>query len=117
MDAIVSPNQPFKLHAGNLDGFPTGCCVEASLCGVAMIVTDALKQNPGYVDGRDLLLTAPVPEAIVARIAELLADPARIASIGQRGQQVTRRLYAPGLQIGSRHALLKALAGREGCRV
>ncbi len=117
MDAIVSPNQPFKLHAGNLDGFPTGCCVEASLCGVAMVVSDVLEQNPGYVDGRDILLTAPAPDAIAAQIAGLLADSARVATVGKCGQQVTRRLYAPELQIGNRHALLKQLAEREGCRL
>lgn len=117
MDAIVSPNQPFKLHAGNFDGFPTGCCVEASLCGVAMIVTDPLGQNPGYVDESDILLIPPDPKAIVARISDLLSHPCRIGAIGQRGQRLSQRLYAPELQVGQRHTLLKTLAAREGCRI
>lgn len=45
IDLIVSPNLPFTLRPGKFDGFPTGCCVEAGLNGVAVCTTDELKQN------------------------------------------------------------------------
>ncbi len=40
MDAILSPNVPFVLAPGAFDGFPTGCCIEAGLCGVPVLCTD-----------------------------------------------------------------------------
>lgn len=38
MDIIVSPNIPFALFPGAFDGFPTGCCMEAALSGVAVFL-------------------------------------------------------------------------------
>jgi hypothetical protein len=55
---------------GNFDGFPTGACVEAALCEVAIMATDALQQNPGFVDQQSILLLdhdgEPLPEQISA---------------------------------------------------
>jgi len=42
MDMILSPNGSFILHPGAFDGFPTGCCIEAGMCGVAVMATDDL---------------------------------------------------------------------------
>jgi lipopolysaccharide transport system ATP-binding protein len=119
MDIIVSPNQPFLLHSGNFDGFPTGCCVEAALCGVAVMATDALQQNPGYVDGATMLVLdtkAPTPLAaqIETAIRRMRADPAMLVSIGSAGQALTRQLYAPERQIGQRQHILRAVATRLG---
>ena len=122
MDLIVSPNQPFLLHTGNFDGFPTGCCVEAALCGVAVMATDALRQNPGYVDGASMLLldtNAPIPLAaqIETAIRRMRADPATLAAIGSAGQVLTRQLYAPERQIGQRQDILRSVATRLGLPV
>lgn len=122
MDLIVSPNQPFLLHPGNFDGFPTGSCVEAALCGVAVMATDALQQNPGYIDGTSMLLLdtkAPTPLAaqIETSIRRLRAEPAMLASIGSAGQALTRQLYAPERQIGQRQDILRAVATRLGLPV
>ncbi len=116
MDLIISPNQPYLLHPGNFDGFPTGCCVEAALCGVAVMATDALRQNPGYVDGESIFLldTAgpPLAQQIVARLRQLAAQPQLLHAVGHAGQALTRQLYAPGRQIGERQRILREVAAR-----
>ena len=122
MDLIVSPNQPYLLHPGNFDGFPTGCCVEASLCGVAIMATDALAQNPGYIDGESILMldtTADISLArqIETRIRQMYADPVALARIGQAGQVLTRQWYAPEHQIGRRQHILRSVAEQLGLPV
>ena len=116
MHLIVSPNRPRLLHPGNFDGFPTGCCVEAALCGVAIMATDALQQNPGYVDGESIyLLSDPnqtLARQIENRIRPLLAQPSAIASVAQAGQALTRRLYDPQRQIGERQRILSEIGQR-----
>lgn len=122
MDLIVSPNQPYLLHPGNFDGFPTGCCVEASLCGVAVMATDVLGQNPGYSDGESILLLdmasgTPLAQQIEDRIRSMLSDVSALARIGQAGRSLTRRLYAPDRQIGQRQRILHDVAERLGLPV
>lgn len=114
IDLVVSPNVPGALHSGNFDGFPTGCCVEAALCGVAFAATDPLGLSQGrFVDGEHYLRLEPGARAVAAAVLELAAQPLRIAAIGQAGQAVARRLFAPALQIGGRIAVLEShLAGR-----
>ena len=122
MDLIISPNQPYLLHHGNFDGFPTGCCVEAALCGVAVMATDALGQNPGYVDGESMLLLntdvdVSLVQQIETRIRQLCADVGALERIGQAGQAITRKLYAPERQIGQRQQILRSVAERLGLPV
>ena len=106
MDAIVAPSRPFTLHAGNFDGFPTGACIEAAACGVAVLAADPLAQNRFFEDGRSIVLIDNAPEAIAAALLALLREPARLRGIALAGQAVVRRHYAPERQIGSRIALL-----------
>lgn len=122
MELIVSPNRPYLLHPGNFDGFPTGCCVEAALCGVAVMATDALGQNPGYVDGASMLLLdtntdVSLAQQIETRIRQLYGDSAALGRIGQAGQVLTRQLYAPQRQIGQRQHILRGVAERLGLPV
>lgn len=118
MDLIISPNRPRLLHPGNFDGFPTGCCVEASLCGVAVMATDALDQNPGYANGESIFLLdvtgPPLPQQIEARIRTLAANPTTLQTVAQQGQALTRQLYAPQRQIGERQRILSQVAARLG---
>ena len=107
VDIVVSPNRPFILHPGNFDGFPTGACVEASLCGALLIVSDELGQNPGYRDGHELLIISPTAPAIQAAIQGLLQNPTRVAAIAQAGRRRTQALYHPNRQIAPRLAILQ----------
>ncbi len=110
MDLIVSPNRPFVLHSGNFDGFPTGCCVEASLSGVAVMASDELKQNPGYINGESMIIVPVDADVLAHRVRELLQNPQRVSAIAQTGRALTQQWYAPSVQIGARLAAIEALA-------
>lgn len=114
IDVVVSLSRPHSLHPGNFDGFPTGSAVEASLCGAAVIASDVLGQNPGYVDGESMVIVVPLATHLTARMAELLGDPQRIGRIARAGQALTRRLYAPERQIAPRIAVLEQAAQELG---
>lgn len=114
MDLIVSPNRPGQLHAGNFDGFPTGACVEAALCEVAIMATDALQQNPGYIDQQSIFLLdhngEPVPQQIERTVRHLAAHPEQLGQVASACQRLTRTLYAPERQIATRQAILRKAA-------
>jgi lipopolysaccharide transport system ATP-binding protein len=115
MDAIVAPSRPFTLHEGNFDGFPTGACIEAAACGVAVLAADPLRQNRLFEDGESIVLIDNAPEAIADALLGALRNPARLRSIGLAGQAVVRRFYAPEQQIGRRISLIgRQLAVAEG---
>jgi lipopolysaccharide transport system ATP-binding protein len=115
MDAIVAPSRPFTLHEGNFDGFPTGACVEAAACGVAVLAADPLRQNRLFEDGESIVLIDNAPDAIADALLGVLRDPARLRSIGLAGQAVVRRFYGPEQQIGRRISLIgRHLAVSEG---
>jgi len=107
MDAIVAPSRPFTLHAGNFDGFPTGACIEAAACGVAVLAADPLRQNRLFEDGKDIVLVDNEPQSIADALLALLREPARLRGIALAGQAVVRRHYAPEQQIGRRIALIE----------
>ena len=116
MDLIISPNRARLLHPGNFDGFPTGCCVEAALCGVAVMATDSLQQNPGYVDDESIFLLdaagLPLAQQIAERLRRLAAQAQLLRTVGQSGQALTRQFYAPERQIGERQRILREVAAR-----
>src|SRR3990170_9092520 len=56
MDAIISPNAPFLLAPGAFDGFPTGGCIEAGSCGVAVFCTDPLEQNVAFEEDEEIVI-------------------------------------------------------------
>lgn len=118
MDLIISASQPGLLHPGNFDGFPTGCCVEAALSGVAVMASDALQQNPGYADGENILLltaeSAGLALQIEAQVRELVKVPQRLAELARAGQARTRELYAPERQIAERQRILRTVANQLG---
>lgn len=113
-DIIISPNRPFLLHQGNFDGFPTGCCVEASLCGVVVVCSDELKLNRYYTDGDDIVICDSTPEAIVNAVSELIIDPDLRLSIGRSGKISSQKIFDPKKQLGQRSALLEQYAIAQG---
>lgn len=114
MDLIVSPNRPGLLHAGNFDGFPTGACVEAALCQVAIVASDALAQNPGYKDQESIFMLhlnqGDVAQQIEQVIRHLALHPEKIERVASAGQLLTQQLYAPSKQIASRQGILERAA-------
>ena len=114
VDIIVSPNRPGLLHAGNFDGFPTGACVEAALCQVAIVASDALQQNPGYKDQASIFLLQDQqetwPQQIERVIRHLVLQPDLLRKVAIEGQSVTQSLYSPEKQIASRQDILRKAA-------
>jgi glycosyltransferase involved in cell wall biosynthesis len=112
MDLCISLSRPGSLQNGNFDGFPIASAVEASLCGVAVLASDILSQNPGYVDGESVLLVDLRVKEIERQVRALLAAPERIGAIACAGQALSRRLYASERQIAPRIAALLDAAER-----
>lgn len=105
-DVIVSPNEPFKLSPGNFDGFPTGCCIEASLAGVAVVCTDVLKLNEVYDENREIMICKPEPASVYECIKKLIDNPVFFKNIAKAGQAKSRELFNPYVQIRSRADLI-----------
>ncbi|SOE01211.1 FkbM family methyltransferase [Blastococcus haudaquaticus] len=108
MDVIVSPTASGRLAPGAFDGFPTGACVEAALCGVALVATDPLNQNRLYTDGRDIHMPRADVVEVVARILDLVADPDGVRRVAQAGLRTTRQAYGVDAQLWSRRRVLEA---------
>jgi glycosyltransferase involved in cell wall biosynthesis len=110
MDLILSPNLPFVAMPGGFDGFPTGCCIEAALCGTAMFVTDELGMNEGRLkDGEEIVVVSRDPAQIAETIWKYVIDPARLSSLAQNGQKAVRVLFSLEAQMRPRLRLLSQL--------
>ena len=110
MDIILSPNIPFVLYAGAFDGFPTGACVEAALCGTALFVTDELGMNDGYFkDGEEIVIISREPDQIADTIRKYISEPERLSSIGQNGQRAARLIFSLEVQMAPRLRVLSDL--------
>ena len=86
------------------------------------MATDALGQNPGYVDTDTMLLLETgtdisLAQQIAARVRQLHANPTALQRIGKAGQALTRQLYAPERQIGQRQHILRTVANQLGLPV
>ena len=114
MDVIVSANRPGVLIEGNFDGFPTGCCVEAALCGVAVVAADELGQNRLFRSGHDIVIVRPDAEECSDQIIRLLERPSGLADLARRGQYAFRSKYTPTVQIGARRAVLSSVGDTLG---
>jgi glycosyltransferase involved in cell wall biosynthesis len=105
---VVSPNVPNLLAKGSFDGFPTGSCVEAALCGAAILATDELAQNTMFRNGRDILIEKPDLDAMEERVLGVVTRPGRLLRIAQSGLSTVRRHYSRGTQLDPRGAILSA---------
>jgi glycosyltransferase involved in cell wall biosynthesis len=116
MDLILSPNVPSLIAPGAFDGFPTGCCIEAALCGTAMFISDELNMNEGRLnEGEEVVIIPREPEQIAEMVEKYIADPARLALLAQNGQRAIRSLFAIATQMAPRlHVLLDLLASTRG---
>lgn len=109
MDLIVSPNVPNVLGAGMFDGFPTGCCVAAGLAGVAVFCTDELQLNPCFRDGDEIVIVRPDVDQLLGKVQCYFYDPARLISLGERGQQAMHRAFSHSAQLSPRLELVRSL--------
>lgn len=111
MDLIVSPNAPFILAPGAFDGFPTGSCLEAGLCGVAVFCTDELQENQYFIDGEDIVIISRKVNEICERIEYYLEHYELLLRIGINAKRVFGELagweanMSPRLKLHARGVL------------
>ncbi len=109
MDVIISPNRSNILGQGAFDGFPTASCVEASLYGVLMMVSDPLRLNQYYKPNEEIIIIEPELSALISAIVKLLKNPDSILLIGRNGAEQSRRLYSDEVQLVQRLHLLNQI--------
>jgi glycosyltransferase involved in cell wall biosynthesis len=110
MDLILSPNVPFAFVPGAFDGFPTGCCIEAALCGTALFICDELSLNDGrFKDGRDLVIIPRDPERIAEIVERYIRDPEQLKLLAANGQRAVRNLFDQEVQMTPRLRILDEL--------
>ena len=110
MDIILSPNRPFLFKSGAFDGFPTGCCIEAALCGTAVFASDELAMNEGRLnDGEEIVIIPSQPDRIADMVEAYIDDPRRLALLAQNGQRAVRHLFSIDAQMGPRLRILSEL--------
>jgi lipopolysaccharide transport system ATP-binding protein len=113
-DVIVSPSRRHATSGTMFDGFPTGSCVEAALCGAAVLSSDELDQNRFYRVNEEILVCSPEAEAIALTLKPIVHDPARLAAIAEAGRQRTVTLYGAAAQLLPRTRVLRSLAAEAG---
>jgi glycosyltransferase involved in cell wall biosynthesis len=106
MDVILSPNKAFQLARGQFDGFPTGCCIEAGLSGVAVFCTDPLGMNHDFTNGRDLVIIPSDAPMIADVLGKYLTDPSQLYLIAKRGQSEFAKVFNLEQQMARRISLL-----------
>lgn len=106
MDIILSPNVPFVLAPGAFDGFPTGSCIEAGFCGVAVFCTDILNQNIFFEDGKDIVIISMDVEQIVKDIEYYFQNLSILYSISRNGKRSFDKIFDQEYQLGERIKIL-----------
>lgn len=114
MDAILSPNVPFTLLPGAFDGFPTGACMEAGLCGVAVLCADPLGLNVAFEDGGEMVVIPHDAGAISDTLDRYRNRPEEMYRLARRGQEAFARVFGMEAQMGPRLRVLSELLGEDG---
>jgi glycosyltransferase involved in cell wall biosynthesis len=112
MDLIVAPNRPFVLAPGAFDGFPTGCCIEAGVCGVGVLCSDPLGMNCRLKDGRDLVVVPPDAGAICDAVLHYHRHPEALHRLSAAGEKAFRRVFGLAAQLRPRFRALDEARGR-----
>ncbi len=106
MDLILAPNVPFVLRPGAFDGFPTGCCIEAGLCGVAVFCTDPLNLNVAFKDGEEIVIVPRDVEGICELIEKHYRDYESLVQLACRGRKAFAETFGLENQMENRFKIL-----------
>jgi glycosyltransferase involved in cell wall biosynthesis len=107
MDMVLSPNGSFILHPGAFDGFPTGCCIEAGMCGVAVMATDDLNQNVAFHDRVDIVIINRDVGEISQRVEYYYNHPQELHALADCGQASFRRVFDFDAQMEPRFKVME----------
>jgi len=102
VDIILSPNSSFILAPGAFDGFPTGACIEAGLNGVALFVSDDLKQNFVFKEDEEIVIISLDPNEIVDKVLYYYNNPERLYSLSEKGKLQIQSIYNLESQMNPR---------------
>jgi glycosyltransferase involved in cell wall biosynthesis len=108
MDVILSPNPPFRATPGAFDSFPTGCCVEAGICGAAVFCCDELGQNVALRDREDFVKIPHNASQTAEMISHYIRQYDDLVQISQHGSQTFKRVFGYESQIEPRLKVIKA---------
>lgn len=106
MDVIVSPNRASHLAPGAFDGFPTGACIEAGLCGVVVVCTDPIGLNVA-LDDDELIVVDVDAAAIAERVSALHDDAGELARRSARTAAGFERVFSLERQMAPRLEVLR----------
>ena len=106
MDLILSPNASFTLQPGAFDGFPTACCIDAALCGVAVFCTDPLNLNTAFRDREDIVLITRNADEVFEIVDAYCRDCGKLYQLAAKGVETFRSAFSPEAQLPPRFALL-----------
>lgn len=108
-DIVLSPSRPNVLAPGDLDGAPNVATVEAGAAGLAVFITDQLRQCRKYETGEHLEIVTEDPHAIAARISRYLHHPTELYALAARGAERFRQNHGYASQLRPRIKLLNQL--------
>ncbi len=108
MDMILSPNRAFAdpSNPGGFDGFPTACCVEAGMCGTAVLCADPLDDNVAFTDGLDIRIIPPEAEEVCEIVCSYFDDPESLYRLGERCRESFLRVFDLEAQLSERARVL-----------
>lgn len=106
MDLTLAPMTAFVVLPGAFDGFPSGGCIEAALCGVAVFCTDPLNQNIAFKDGEEIVIVPRDVETICELIEKYYDDYGALIRLAQRGQDAFKAVFALETQMEKRLKVL-----------
>lgn len=101
-DIILSPNRSNILAKGAFDGFPLAASIEASLCNVAMFVSDDINQNIYYKNKEDIVIIDHNPKNISNTIIEYYNNKELLIRIANNGRIKSTSLFSNEFQINER---------------
>src|SRR5262245_24353493 len=85
--------------------------------GRPVVATDVGGAREAIIEGETGYLTSPEDyETMAARITELLRNPKRAGSMGERGRQVVEEKFSPAAQLSNTEQLYDRLLARVGER-
>lgn len=109
MDLVLSPNVPFVIAPGAFDGFPTGSCMEAGLCGVAVFCSDPLGQNIAFRDGEEIVIVPRDAAEIVRLIEPYYQSPGKLYQLAEHGKRAFSTTLGLEAQMAERMKVLEQL--------
>jgi glycosyltransferase involved in cell wall biosynthesis len=109
MEIVLSPNVPFVLAPGAFDGFPTGSCMEAGLCGVAVFCSDPLNQNIAFTDKEEIVIISREPREIAQLISHYYENPDVLYQVAEKGKRAFLKTLDLKTQMAERMKVLEEL--------